>query len=135
MIEPYFISSLAVMALSVAAMRFFWPLVSGMQGTFEGYMVRSIIWMGGTMFARTFYWDMMQGFLPREAWLAFSDTFGAQNASVVFNLGFIVALYYALQGARYLLPEADRTAWPWWKVWTYPQGPCLARWKNRKGRK
>jgi len=132
MVEWYLVSSLLVMALAVACMRFFWPLVRGMKGSFEGYMVRSVVWMGGTMFARTFYWDFLQGVLPRAGWVQVRDALGFQEISVLFNVGFIIALFYALQGARQLIPEGERRDWPWWKIWTYPQGPCIAVWKDRR---
>ena len=133
MIEPYFLSSLIVVLMAMASMRFFWPLVRGMERSFEKYMVASVMWMGGATLARTLYWDMLQGVLAREHWIAVRDMLGQQDFSIVFNAAFVVALYYALQAARYLIPEAERPFWPWWRIWSYPAGTCLERWSKARG--
>lgn len=77
---------------------------------------------------RGFYWDVLRAYLRRfnpDLNDQITAATGSTNLNLVFWLMIMFGAYSMLKCRQYMLPVEERKHWPWYKVWTHPNGVSI----------
>lgn len=84
-----------------------------------------------SLILRSLYWDVFWALLlaadagAAEAW---SDATGGSVINLFFGALKLGAVYCGLKCRQMLIPESERSHWPWWRAWMHPTRIRLLRW-------
>lgn len=116
------IAVLAILGMTAVAVGYRASLREPFTATW--YFVSSIMLIAMSVTLRLAYWDLiwviMKGQYPETARL-WSGSFGRPEMNFLFNVVFLLGVYFGLKARQLLIPVEEQASWPWWKAWAHPQ--------------
>lgn len=92
-----------------------------------GFMI-----LAGAIILRGLYWDVTMP-LMRLWWPEFAEQWTDATRGRLINLVFsamkMASFACALKCRQLLIPEEERSRWPWWKAWMHPTKIRLLPWR------
>ncbi|MCV2448444.1 hypothetical protein [Paracoccus sp. DMF] len=87
--------------------------------------------LAGAIIARGLYWDvslpLMRLWVPEFA-ASWSEATRGRLINIVFSAMKMVAFFCALKCRQKMIPEEERSRWPWWRAWLHPTKIRLLPW-------
>lgn len=83
---------------------------------------------------RGFYWDVLWQtvrYYDRSFADAWSEITGGTAINIIFYMVVLYGAYLVLLSRAEMVPLEERSAWPWWRAWTHPNGLPILRWPFR----
>lgn len=81
---------------------------------------------------RGLYWDVFWTLLKHidsaaaDSW---SEATGGTRVNVLFGALKAVSIFCIFKCRQMLIPEDERTGWPWWKAWMHPTQFRILPWR------